>query len=314
MTPNNILVIRLSALGDIVSSLGPMAAIRRHHHAAKITLLTMPEFVPLLQPSGYFDEIWCDERAPWWGVTKILNLRRRLARAGFDRVYDLQTSKRTARYFQIWPYPKPEWSGHAKGASHCDRVNPDREISHTIDRQKFQLKLAGISEIPDADLGFLPPSDLSKFNLPRDYALMVPGCSASQTWKRWPIESYIAVAQKLVQAKVTPVIIGSVAETELCQLLAKSVPEALNLNGATDLISLVSLARSCRLAIGNDTGPMHMITASGRPVLVLTTSDILRHKTAPRGRFVRHAMAASLAEISVETVWQDILLILSQPA
>ena len=301
-----ILVIRLSALGDVVSSLGPMAAIRAYHSSAKITLLTTPAFVPLLQPSGYFDEIWCDPRAPWWKFRKIIKLRRKLAEAGFDRVYDLQTSKRTAHYFQIWPHPKPEWSGHAKGASHCDLVNSNRETSHTLDRQKFQLKLAGITDIPDADLRYLPQVDLGRFNVPREYALLVPGCSVSQAWKRWPVNSYIAIAQKLVKADVTPVIIGALAESELCHFLAESVPEAVNLNGKTDLLSLVSLARFCRLAIGNDTGPMHMIAASGRPVLVLTTSDIIRHKTAPRGRLVHHATAATLGQISVDTVWREI--------
>lgn len=299
-----LLVIRLSALGDVISSLGAMAAIRQAHPTANITLLTTPPFVPLLTASGYFDAIWCDPRAAWWRFGKIWALRQKLAKAGFERVYDLQTSRRTLRYFQIWPHPKPEWSGHARGASHCDLINPARATSHTLDRQKFQLKLAGIDQVGDADLGFLPPVDVSHYGILGRYALLVPGCSASQAWKRWPLAGFVAMAQKLSASGIIPVLVGGAAEVDLCQAIASAVPGAVNLNGATDLAQLVSLARGCQVALGNDTGPMHMIAASGRPAVVLTSDDLVRHKTAPRGRLVRQITAPSLAEIEAAVVWQ----------
>ena len=309
--PKKILIIRLSALGDIISSLGPMMAIRRHHPQATITLLTTRPFLSLLEPSGVFDEIWCDDRAPWYQLIKIAQFRNRLAKAGFARIYDLQTSSRTARYFQIWPNPKPEWSGHAVGASHCDLVNPNREISHTLDRQKYQLALAGITDVPEADLGYLPACDLGPYNLPKEFALIVPGCSASQAWKRWPTTGYIDIAHRLSGLNLTPILIGTEAEADLCAEIQASVPSSLNLNGQTNLLQLVNLARHCRMAIGNDTGPMHMIAASGKPILVLTSSDLVRHKTAPRGRFVRQLTGHKLSDIAVEKVWEEMTLLYS---
>ena len=58
----NILVIKLSALGDFVQALGPAAAIRQHHAADEITLLTTRSFAPLAQQSGLFDKIVIDAR------------------------------------------------------------------------------------------------------------------------------------------------------------------------------------------------------------------------------------------------------------
>ncbi|MHA1569942.1 MAG: glycosyltransferase family 9 protein, partial [Alphaproteobacteria bacterium] len=73
-----ILVIRLGALGDFVQSMGPFAAIRRHHANARITLLTTAPYVALGEASGYFDAVWIDARPPGWRFAAWLRLRRRL--------------------------------------------------------------------------------------------------------------------------------------------------------------------------------------------------------------------------------------------
>jgi len=53
--PERILVIKLGALGDFVQALGPFAAIRAHHPAADIVLLTTRPYADLGRASGYFD-------------------------------------------------------------------------------------------------------------------------------------------------------------------------------------------------------------------------------------------------------------------
>ncbi|MCW5772647.1 MAG: hypothetical protein KIT16_13475, partial [Rhodospirillaceae bacterium] len=78
-----ILVIRLGALGDFVLSLGPLAAIRRHHPGARITLLTTQPYASLARASPYCDAVWIDERAPWWQPWRAAGLKRRLRRGGF---------------------------------------------------------------------------------------------------------------------------------------------------------------------------------------------------------------------------------------
>ena len=68
MNTEKILVIKLSAFGDFILALGPMAAIRRHHADAQITLLTTAPFVSLARESGYFDDICVDLRP---GLTDV---------------------------------------------------------------------------------------------------------------------------------------------------------------------------------------------------------------------------------------------------
>ncbi|MEE8123959.1 MAG: ADP-heptose--LPS heptosyltransferase, partial [Alphaproteobacteria bacterium] len=96
-----ILVIKLGALGDFVLAMGPFAAIRRRHAEARITLLTTAPLRELAEASGYFDETWVDERPRPWQPAGWLKLARRLIAGGFERVYDLQTSDRSAAYFHM---------------------------------------------------------------------------------------------------------------------------------------------------------------------------------------------------------------------
>src|SRR5690606_27850998 len=105
--PRKILVIKLGALGDFVQALGPVAAIRRHHPHAHITLMTTKPFLELAQASGYFDVIWIDEKPKWHQAGKWLSLRNHLNDLAFDRVYDLQNNDRTGLYFRLLKSPKP---------------------------------------------------------------------------------------------------------------------------------------------------------------------------------------------------------------
>ena len=273
-----ILVIRLGALGDFVLSLGPMAAIRRHHPKARITLLTTPPFASLGRACPYFDEVWIDERAPWWQPWRGLALARRLRRGGFQRVYDLQTSGRTARYWRAMR--KPEWSGHATGASHA-HLDADRDAQHTVERQKAQLRLAGIDNVPAADLSWID-ADIRRFGLTEPYVLFVPGGSAHRPKKRWPAEKFTALARTFVRLGIEPVLIGGMAEADVMAEITRHVPEGVNLGGKTSFEEIAVLARTALGAVGNDTGPMHLIAASGAPSLVLFSSESDPDLCAPR--------------------------------
>ena len=120
--PRRILVVKLGAFGNVILSFGPFAAIRRHHAGAHITLLTTAPFADWLAQSPWFDAVWIDERPEWWDLPGWLRLRRRLIDGRFDRAYDLQTSGRSSRYFQLLPRrDRPAWSGIAHGCALPDR-------------------------------------------------------------------------------------------------------------------------------------------------------------------------------------------------
>jgi ADP-heptose:LPS heptosyltransferase len=292
-----ILVIKLGALGNIILSLSAFAAIRAGHPDARISLLTTAPYAAWLATAPWFDEVLVDQRPPWWNLPELHRLRRMLIQPKFSRVYDLQTSGRSSRYFQLFPrQARPEWSGIAPGCSHPDR-DPNRGRLHDNDRQAGQLRQAGILSVPPADLSWCG-GDISRFRLPRDFVVLVPGSAPHRPEKRWPGFRYQELAEALRAQGLTPVVVGSMAEAAI----ARDVPAAINLTGQTSFGDLADLGRAARVAVGNDTGPMHLLAAAGCPVVALFSGESDPALCAPRGPDVRVLRRPVLASLTLETV------------
>lgn len=295
---DRILVIKLSALGDFILSVGAFQAIRRHHRDAHITLLTTRPFARLGDSTGCFDAVWIDRRPPLWRADQWLALARRLRAARFDRVYDLQRSQRTGWYYRLMG--RPAWSGDVPGcAYYCDmRKNRDR---HICERQAQQLSVAGIAEVERPDLSFMT-AGLGRFALPPRYALLVPGSSAHRAIKRWPAARYAVLAQSLAAQGVTPLLIGGRAEAAELATITAACPEAHDLSDRTSLEELATLARGAAVAVGNDTGPMHLIAAAGAPSLMLLCRETDALLSGPIGRRTAVLQRDFLADLALEPV------------
>ena len=295
-----ILVIKLGALGDFVLAMGPAASIRAHHPHAEITLLTAPAFADLAKAAPYFDRVWLDDRPSWARPWALWRLRRKIFRAGFTRVYDLQTSDRSGLYFHLlWP-SRPQWSGIASGSSH-PHANPDRDSMHTIDRQAEQLRMVGIERVPAPDLSWAT-GDVQRFNLPKKFLLLVPGGAPHRPAKRWPAGRFAQIANLAARRGVTPVVLGGLAERAIGASILNTVPQARDLTGKTGFGDIVALGRLALYALGNDTGPMHLVVASGCPATVLYSHESDPGLTAPRGPRVTILRRPDLAQLSVEDV------------
>tara|TARA_R110000787_G_scaffold16622_32_gene51048 strand:+ start:8747 stop:9682 length:936 start_codon:yes stop_codon:yes gene_type:complete len=304
MTSNalpRILVIKLGALGDFTQAFGPFQAIRKHHPDARISLLTTRPFAGLAAASLWFDEILTDRRPGRLDLCGWLALRKTLRAGRFSRVYDLQTSARSSRYRRLFfPDPSPEWSGIAPGCSHPHR-NPDRDDMHTVDRQAEQLRDAGIPETPPPDTDWIT-GDPGRFDLPDRFALIVPGGSAHRPEKRWPAGHYQTVIAALAERGLTSVLIGSPDEAALHDHIITSQPTAVSLAGRTEFQDIVALGRTAALAIGNDTGPMHLIALSACPTIVLFSGASDPALCAPRGEAVTLLQSPSLSDLSPDRV------------
>lgn len=308
-----ILIIKLSALGDFVLALAAMKRIREAHPKAHITLLTTPPFEALAKICPYFNAVDTGGRPE--SFAEWMALRKRIKAAGFARVYDLQTSSQSNRIFQLLRPSPPAWSGVAFGCSLPHR-NPLRNSMHTLERQADQLMYAGIWEDAPTEPGSAPPPDLSWIararpperpvpgaNKPRPYVVFVPGGSAHRLDKRWPVERYSELARILYGRGFDIVVVGGPAETELAHAIQRSVPRARDLTGRTDFASIALLGQKAALAVGNDTGPLHLAAAGGAPTIVLFSKASDPALSAPRGR-VAILRADNLADLAVAQVAQ----------
>ncbi len=297
----NILIVKLGAFGNIILSLAAFAAIRRHHGGARISVLTSETYAPWLRTFPYFDDVLVDPRPAWWDLSTARRLARMLADGRFSRVYDLQTSTRSSRYFRLFPAKdRPEWSGIAFGCSHPDR-DPRRNELHDTVRQQGQLGQAGITQFPPADLSWCH-GDVARFGLPADFALLVPGSSPDRLGKRWPAACYQTLAERLRERGITSVVLGTDAE----KALAAGIPAGIDLIGQTSFGDLASLARSARFAIGNDTGPMHLLATAGCPAITLFSKESNPAQCAPAGPWTRILQRSAIADLPVEAVLESL--------
>lgn len=288
-----ILVIKLGALGDFVLAFRPFATIRAHHADAEITLLTTAPFAALARRAPWFDRVVVDARPPWWDLAGLRRLRRSVQ--GFDFVYDLQTSGRSSRYFRL--AGRPAWSGIANGASHL-HGNPQRNRMHTVERQRDQLEAAGIAEFPEPDLSWLTAEGPV---LAAPYALLAPGSAPHRPEKRWPAALFGELAGTLQRRGIRPVVVGAATDAPLAAAVRAACPEALDLTGRTSLLDLGGLAARAALAVGNDTGPMHLAASVGCRCLVLFSGASDPALTAPRG-LVTVLREQNLADLGLERV------------
>ena len=316
-----ILVIKLGALGDFVLALAAMKRIREAHPKAKITLLTTPPFEALAKASPYFNSIETDGRPAGFG--QWMALMGRIRRAKYDRIYDLQTSGRSGWMFRmLGPFGRPQWSGIAGGASHR-HASPRRKTMHTLERQADQLRVAGIWPDAPTEPGYAPPPDLSWIMKkapearpvaggvkPRPYVLLVPGGSSHRMEKRWPVESYAELAAILRAEGYDLVIIGGPEESALARAIQRKA-QARDLTGRTDFAQIAMLGARAAAAVGNDTGPVHLIAAAGAPTLVLFSKASDPDLCSPRGH-VSVLRADKLKDLPVAEVARAVHHLLPQ--
>jgi ADP-heptose:LPS heptosyltransferase len=334
-TLKRVLVIKLGALGDFIQALGAMRVVRATHPSARITLLTTEPFEAFAKACPYFDIVEADGRPR--DIKGRADLIRRLRNANYDMVYDFQNNDRTAQYFAGLTGKKPYWSGAAQGASHQHR-NPNRAMMHNFDRLTEQLLHAGLTPGPPGNpTGWVIGHELAPslewirpafrdpprfkpefFNLYGPYMLLIPGSSAEHPEKRWPVDRFAEIASWVASVGITPVVLGAKAEGDIGNQIMKLEPKTKSIIGRTDLFQLATLSERAVLAVGGDTGPMHLAAAARAPGVCLFAQEWTPQmaadlqtvwnpqtrlgRAAPRGGPMVVLHAASLDAIGVDDV------------
>ncbi len=307
-----VLVIKLGAFGDFIHAFHGFAAIRAHHPEARIELLTTAPFEAMALGSPWFDGVHVDTRPPWWDVRALRRLRGILR--GHDRVYDLQTSGRSGRYFRL--AGRPPWSGIARGSAFPHR-NPARDGMHTLERQREQLLAAGLTAFPEPDRAWLVARG-SRHGVAAPYALLIPGDSKGEgSPKRWPVAGYGTVARMLTGRGVTPVVVGGPNEAGLAAAIGRACPGAVDLTGRTTMFDIAALGAGAVVVVGNDTGPLQLACAMGGPTVALFSGAYAWTQVAPRGpngEWATMLREADLADLGADRVLAAVAALLDGAA
>jgi ADP-heptose:LPS heptosyltransferase len=303
---NEILVVKLGALGDVILSMDAFNAIRAHHPDARITLLTRNPFAPLAEKMPWFDAVLTDPNPSLFQIGKWWRLRKMLRSGGFQRVYDLQCNDRTGFYFRLFGRDNGEWCGTAKGCSH-QRHDHRRDPVPAAERLLRFLESVDVPRAGAADTSWLT-GDVAALGLPEKFVMIIPGCAPQHPHKRWPAAHYAELAHQLDKQGIATVAVGTGVDLAAIREIQAIAPAVMNLAGKTDIGQLAEVARKALGVVGNDTGPIHIAAITGAPTLVLMSGKTDPARMTPHGVDVGWLRRDTLADLSPSEVMESIRL------
>jgi ADP-heptose:LPS heptosyltransferase len=251
---DSVLVLRALGLGDLLTAVPALRALRRATLGCRIALAAprqLAELVALIDavdelvPTERLGELWWDGAPPRLAV----NLHGRGPRSIADLLAQRPGDILTHRHPSFLEVPGPVWSAEP----------------HEVDRWCRLVEYAGMPA-DRTELGLAAPSVPS----PAPGAIVVhPG--AAYPARRWPTPRYAGVAAALRAAGHQVVVTGGAGERELAETVASlaGLPAHAMLAGRIGLAGLAALVTDAKLVICGDTGVGHLATAYGAPSVLL---------------------------------------------
>ncbi|HIV70885.1 MAG TPA: glycosyltransferase family 9 protein [Candidatus Aquabacterium excrementipullorum] len=282
-----ILVIRLSALGDVVMSSGLIPALRSLYPDAHIAWLTQSAAAPLLRHNPRLDEvvIWPRERwqslwkqRQWRALWREIRAFRALLRSHqYDLVLDAQGLLKSG--LCAWLTNAPRRVGLiSREGSHLlvhERIEPPADADVRIGAEyRFLARYLGAQDssyVLDLAVGAEPLAQarqaLSAHGVRGAYVVLCPFTTRPQ--KHWFEDRWAALAGELLGRGLTPVMLGGPDDREAAGRIALQCPGLVNLVGGLKLDASVAAVSEAALLIGVDTGLTHMGSARAVPTLAL---------------------------------------------
>jgi heptosyltransferase-1 len=298
-----ILIVRTSALGDVVHALPVLTALRRHLPEAKIGWVVEEGMAPVLAGHPDLDELLVVKLRQWRrfssrGMRELGGFLSALDRFSPDVVLDLMGNHKAGVISAL------TLADRRIGFARPFRREPSSAVwisqpviprgTHAVDRMLSLLDGLGLPPEP-ADFG---PEKLFRAEPkaardPREaFVLLHPGAGWAN--KRYPPAWWGQAARRLhVQTGIPTWIATARGEEELAAEVERESGGAAHRVPAPDLPALAALIRRARLMMGGDSGPTHLAQALGTPVLMLMgPTDPERH--GPYGA-PEHALSKRMA-------------------
>jgi lipopolysaccharide heptosyltransferase II len=299
---SRIALIKPSALGDIVHALPVLSALRHRYPSAHIAWVVSRSYEPLLVGHPDLDAtLTFDRAAAGGGLFNFSRTFYRFARLlnsqQFDLVIDLQCLLRSGIMALATRAPRRVGLSFAReGAALCytDVIpNADLDSGHAVDRYWRVAEELGVGDIPKVFRVPLREPECAwareqLVDLPRPWLML--GVGARWVTKRWPPSHFADLAGRaLKRFGGSVILVGSRDETDAARATSRQLTGPMrDLTGQTTLPQLAALLAQADVMIANDTGPLHLAVALGRPVTAPYTCTSVS-KTGPYGQFHRAA-------------------------
>jgi heptosyltransferase I len=278
-----ILIVRLGALGDIVHAIPVAAALRRHYPAAEIDWLVSVKHREILDLVPVLDSrIAVDDRSNGAAGSGLWATVRTLRRRQYEAAIDLQGLLKSAVVSRLSGAPRV-LGFHRKycreGAAamfYTERYDPGgegmyapSETRHVMHINLGLLSLLGLPvETPEFPLDVTASAAAQSMIEAAGgrYAVLNPG--AAWPNKRWPPERLAAVSRLLYERYgLISVILWGPGERPLAEAVVAAAAGAALLSPPTTIADVVALVRHASVMVSGDTGPTHIASAVGTPLV-----------------------------------------------
>lgn len=308
--PRRILIVRLSALGDVVLSSGLIPALKQRWPEARLSWLVGPPAAPLLAHNPRLDELLVLPLDHWKQLWRTGQRRQSwrefrawqsdLAARQFDLVVDpqglfksglLAWLTRAPLRVSLWPREGNRLFMHAS-VPMPRKIDPIisfeyRALSAAVGAPHFALDLA-VGDEPRQRAR----QALASAGVKRNFVVMAPFTTRPQ--KHWMEDRWATLATQLAAQDMQPVILGGPSDGPAAARIAAACPLLVNMTGKLRLDETVAAIADAQLLIGVDTGLTHMGIALHIPTVALFGSTApYRHAGTPSVQVLYKALPCS---------------------
>ncbi len=277
-----ILILKPSSLGDVIHALPVLRLLKSHLPGSEIFWWLDVNLIPLLEQDPDLAGIFSFQRKRWAALHRWPEIGaslRAMRQEHFDYAIDLQGLARSGLFAwlsnsRLVVGLNNVREGRREGArAFYDLMPPAAPPqAHAVDRYMAVLPLLGAPIHWNFD--WLPrrnevAAEIQKKWNPggAPWVVLLPGGRWDN--KRWPVEYFVELVKLMrLSPDLRFVVLGSGSERSLGQAIEAVDPKrCLNLAGQTSLWEMIEWIRLCRLAVTNDTGPMHIAAALKKPLV-----------------------------------------------
>jgi heptosyltransferase I len=302
-----VLIIRLSALGDVIQGIPLLVALKENFPDWKISWLVEETSAPLLQGHPCLETLFVLRRH-WrknkWnpgelrrGIRNIFEVWRAIRREQFDIAIDLQGLMKSGLW--TWLSGAPRRLGHRGtrefAACFLNEFVGNRPLfDPAFPLAERYLEPAKYLRADPAKARYMLPDATRETQTAADALLKSTANSRNEKpliafcpWSAWPTKNWPAPQWKQLATELSKefsiLLIGSGADRPAGELIAAGLPEVRNLAGQTSLPLLAEIFRRCTMVVGADTGPVHLANATGRPKILMLFGSTSWKRSGPLG-------------------------------
>lgn len=287
-SPDNIIVRMPNWIGDLVMATPILADLRKAFPKAHLTVMCKAPLSDLLKQDPNIDELFSFHKAPIFGRrSDRRDIIEKLRRGKYDLGILLPNSFSSAWWF--WQgniSRRVGFRGELRSLLLTDPVSlpKNRASQHLVDTYKQLLSPLGISLSGTRPCLYLSEQEIAEARQFLMHQLSIQGGAqentpfiginpgaAYGTAKCWLPERFREVTEKLLeQTNATILFFGDASGASLVRDICRGFPaRVINLAGQTSLRELASLIKLCNVLLTNDSGPMHIASAVGTPLVAL---------------------------------------------